>query len=141
MKGGIRQRSPGTWELTLNLGRDAQSIRLRRSVTVRGTKAQAQRRLRELLADFDKGIAPPEPVVIRDWLDRWMAEHIIPHRNQATSERYAAIIATHLKPRFGHLELNRLTPAQVRVMESDLGACLRISFQRLIASCFDLFLG
>ena len=96
--------------------------------------------MRELLADFDKGIAPPEPVVIRDWLDRWMAEHIIPHRNQATSERYAAIIATHLKPRFGHLELNRLTPAQVRVMESDLGACLRISFQRRIALHADLIL-
>ena len=120
MKGGIRQRSPGAWELTLNLGRDAQGIRRRRSVTVRGTKAQAQRRLRELLADFDKGIAPPDPVVIRDWLDRWMTEHIIPRSNQATSERYAAIIATHLKPRFGQLELNRLTPAQVRVMESDL---------------------
>ena len=120
MKGGIRQRSPGAWELTLNLGRDAQGIRRRRSVTVRGTKAQAQRRLRELLADFDKGIAPPDPVVIRDWLDRWMTKHIIPRSNQATSERYAAIIATHLKPRFGQLELNRLTPAQVRVMESDL---------------------
>ena len=27
------------------------------------------------------------------------------------------------------------------LLESALGACLRISFQRLIASCFDLFLG
>ena len=26
MKGGIRQRSPGTWELTLNFGRDTQGI-------------------------------------------------------------------------------------------------------------------
>ena len=82
MKGGIRQRSPGTWELTLNLGRDAQGIRRRRSLTVRGTKAQAQKRLREILADYDRGIAPPERITLQDWLQRWL-----PNRSSRTGAR------------------------------------------------------
>ena len=44
MKGSLRQRSAGTWELTVDLGRDAFGRRQRRFFTVRGTKAQAQRK-------------------------------------------------------------------------------------------------
>ncbi len=50
MKGSIRQCSPGTWELTLDLGRDALGKRRRKHETLRGTRAQAQRGLRELLS-------------------------------------------------------------------------------------------
>ena len=43
MKGSLRQRSPGSWELTVDTGRDALGKRRRRFLTVRGTKAQVQR--------------------------------------------------------------------------------------------------
>ena len=41
MKGSIRQRSPGTWELTIDAGRDPLGKRRRKYVTARGTKAKA----------------------------------------------------------------------------------------------------
>ncbi len=41
MKGSIRQRSAGTWELTVDLGRDPIGRRRRKYHTVRGTDAQA----------------------------------------------------------------------------------------------------
>ena len=110
MKGGIRQRSPGTWELNIYLGRDDQGKPRRKWVTVRGTKAQAQRRLREILVELDRGITPPERILLKDWLDRWMADHIIPNRSQATRERYEGIIRRTLKPKLGELELAKLTP-------------------------------
>ena len=36
MNGSIRQRSPGTWELTVDVGRDLAGKRRRKYVTVRG---------------------------------------------------------------------------------------------------------
>lgn len=41
MKGSFRQRSPGSWELTIDQGRDALGKRRRKHLTVRGTKAHA----------------------------------------------------------------------------------------------------
>ena len=58
MKGTIRQRNPGSWEIQVFLGRDANGKRIRKTETVRGKKSDAQRRLREILAELDRGIAP-----------------------------------------------------------------------------------
>ena len=54
MKGTIRQRSPGSWEIQVFLGRDASGKRIRKTETVRGKKSNAQRRLREILAELDQ---------------------------------------------------------------------------------------
>ena len=43
MRGSLRQRSAGSWDLTVDLGRDPFGKRRRRYVTVRGAKARAQR--------------------------------------------------------------------------------------------------
>ena len=42
MKGSIRQRSAGTWELTVDLGRAADGRRRRKSWTVQGSKLEAE---------------------------------------------------------------------------------------------------
>ena len=49
MNGSIRSRGKGTWELTIDLGKDASGKRRRKFVNVKGTKAHAQQKLRELL--------------------------------------------------------------------------------------------
>ena len=109
MKGSLRQRSPGSWELRVDLGRDAFGKRQRKSKTVRGTKAHAQRVLREMLTALDKGIGlTTEKILLRDWLDRWMSERIIPHRRQRTKERYQEIIDRHIVPLIGHIGLEKL---------------------------------
>ena len=55
MNGSIRSRGKGTWELTVDLGRDANGKRRRKFVNVKGTKSKAQQKLRELLSLDDKG--------------------------------------------------------------------------------------
>ena len=88
MKGSLRQRSVGSWELTIDLERDALGKWRRKFLTVRGTKAQARRKLREILSILDRGIdLPAENILLRDWLDRWIADVITPHRRQRTKER------------------------------------------------------
>jgi hypothetical protein len=53
MKGYIRQRSKGSWEICLDAGRDpATDRRLRHFETVKGPKREAQKRLAELLVSI-----------------------------------------------------------------------------------------
>ena len=121
MKGSIRQRTPGSYELTIDLGRDALGKRRRKFVTIQGTKSTAQRELRRLLSTLDRGIdLPSEKITIRQWLDRWLQDVIVPHRRQATAGRYRSIIALHIAPAIGHIELAKLGPAHVHAMEARL---------------------
>ena len=121
MNGSIRQRSPGSWQLTVDLGRDLRGRRRRKYVTVRGTKAQAQRKLRALLSTVDQGMdLPTERILLRDWLAHWMAEVVAPRRRQATAERYQREIERHIAPVVGHVELARLSPMHVQAFETQL---------------------
>ena len=71
MKGSIRQRSPGSWELTIDLRRAALGKRRGKYATVSGTKSAAQRELRHLLSTLDKGIdLPSKKILMRDWFRR-----------------------------------------------------------------------
>ena len=54
MNGSIRNRGKGTWERTVDLGRDSGGKRKRKFVNVKGTKTQAQQKLRELLTSLDR---------------------------------------------------------------------------------------
>ena len=49
MKGRIRRRSKNSWELTIDVGRDAQGRRQRKFLSVQGKKADAERKLRRSL--------------------------------------------------------------------------------------------
>ena len=121
MEGSIRQRSPGSWELQVFLGRDARGKRIRKTETFRGKKSDAQRRLREILANLDHGIAPPQRrYKLSDWLDLWMNDVIIPNRRQKTSDRYEGIIRLHIVPYLGNVGIAKLTPVQVQSLESTL---------------------
>ena len=121
MKGRIRQRNPGSWELSYELGRDPFGKRRRGSATVRGTKAQAQRKLREILTAIDQGQDPtPADVPLREWLDRWMSEVIIPNRRQRTQETYRNIIDRHIVPYLGGLKVGKVGPTQVQALETRL---------------------
>ena len=121
MKGSIKQRSPGSWQIRVFLGRDAQGKIIRRNETVRGKKADAERRLREILTELDRGITPPQRCYkLAEWLDVWMTEVIIPNRRQKTADRYQSAISKHIVPHLGNVEIAKLAPRQVQALESQL---------------------
>lgn len=121
MKGSIKQRSPGSWQIRVFLGRDANGKIIRRNETVRGKKADAERRLREILTELDKGIAPPpERYRLAQWLDKWMTDVIIPNRSQKTVDRYEGAIRLHILPHLGNVEIAKLAPRQVQDLEAKL---------------------
>ena len=123
MKGTIRQRNPGSWEIQVFLGRDANGKRIRKTETVWGKKSDAQRRLREILSEVDRGAIPANTRYrVGEWLDKWLDEKQVGGRREKTIDRYEGIIRLHLKPTLGRVELAKLSPMQIKDLELELGS-------------------
>lgn len=121
MNGSIRNRGKGTWELTVDLGRDSGGKRKRKFVNVKGTKTQAQQKLRELLTSLDKGIPiGSQKISFGEWLSKWMDEYVIPDKRQKTIERYEGLIQKHIAPVLGRIELTKVTPSDIQGLEAEL---------------------
>ena len=121
MKGTIRQRNPGSWEIQVFLGRDANGKRIRKTETVWGKKSDAQRRLREILSEVDRGAIPANTRYrVGEWLDKWLDEKQVGGRREKTIDRYEGIIRLHLKPTLGRVELAKLSPMQIKDLELEL---------------------
>ncbi len=118
---GIRQRSKGSWEVSVFLGRDENGQRVRVWETVKGTKGDALPRQREILSEMDRGIVQVKTKYrLGEWLDKWMQDKIVPNGKQKTIDRYGGIIRKHIKPALGRTELTKLSPAQVQDFETQL---------------------
>ncbi len=121
MQGSIRKRGKGSWELTIDLGRDPQGKRVRKFVHVKGSRAAADRRLRELLAQLDRGLPVSSPkLTVADYLENWHRDYVRAHTRPRTADRYRSDIRGHLVPHLGHKSLAKLVPADVQQMESSL---------------------
>ena len=90
MRGSVRRRSRGSWELTVDLGRDAGGKRIRQFRTVRGTKAEVERALNDMLraADLNRGVVP-SGVLLGEFMDRWLEDQIYPRLRQQSCELYS----------------------------------------------------
>jgi integrase len=123
MNGSIRKRGEKSWELTIDLGRDANGKRLRKFVNVKGTKKLAQEQPRELLISLDKGVPiSPGKITLGEWLEKWLLDYVARNCRQKTRERYEGIIRHHVIPVLGHIELTKLTPRDVQAFESKLSS-------------------
>ena len=119
MRGSIRRRSGHSWELTIDLGRDPQGERRRRFIHVKGRKADAERRLREVLAGLDRGLPlDSSKLTVAEYLGRWHRDYVEPNTRPGTAERYMVDIKNHLIPQLGLLPLTKVSPADVQAMEA-----------------------
>ncbi len=88
MNGSISKRGDRSWKLTIDLGRGPEGRRSRKFVTVKGTKADADRKLREVLSSLAKEL----PV----------------DTSRLTAERYESDIRLHLS----------LSPFDIQILEA-----------------------
>ena len=123
MKGHIRHRGKGSWEITIDLGKDAEGRRLRKFVNIKGKKADADRYLRELLTSLDKGLpVDTGAITTGEFLEKWLSDYAVPNTRPRTSERYASDIRLHIKPVLGHIKLTDLRASHIQKLEADLVA-------------------
>jgi integrase len=119
--GHIRERSPGSFELRYSLGADLATGRRRiATVTVRGTRKEAEKELRRLLRTLDTGEhVDPTRMTTARWLETWLAavrEEIAPR----SYDRYAGIVERHLIPWLGNLPVAKLAPGHIQEFYNQL---------------------
>jgi len=77
MNGSIRRRGKGTYELTIDLGKDSSGRRQRKFISVRGTKAEADQKLREVLTRLDKGMSlDGSKSTVGEFLESWLSSYV-----------------------------------------------------------------
>jgi len=113
VRGSIRTKVAGkVYELRVALGRDPVTGRYRqKSVTVRGSRAEAQRALRRLLEEVDDGQHRAVEGGSRSFgelLDEWLTHKAAADRSPTTIARYRSVIQWQLKPALGSVALERL---------------------------------
>lgn len=120
MKGSIRQRSEGTWELRVFLGRDpVTGLKRYTSRTVIGGKRDAQRALAAMINQAPDA-APTKAMTVGDVLERWF-DHARDGLSPSTQGVTRMIIDKHLGPHLGSVPLSSLTPARIDAAYRALG--------------------
>jgi len=116
MKGSIRQRSRGSWEITIDTGRDpATGKRLRHYETLEGTKKAVQQRMHELLHTLEQGTyVRPSRLTVAQFLGEWLRDYARPNTAPRTCERYEEIVRVHLIPALGSFALLALQPHHIQ---------------------------
>src|SRR5262245_46826745 len=120
MRGSIRQRSKGSWRITLEFGYSkdpatGRTKRVQKFITFRGTKREAQAKLTDLLHDARHGsFIEPDKRTVGEWLSEWVDLAIKPpRRTQRAYDTYRSVIDLHLKPGLGHQRLQALRSIDV----------------------------
>jgi integrase len=115
MKGHIRQRSPGSWEIRYDFGTDPATGKRRiATATVRGDRKAAEKELRKLLHTIDTGEhVDPSRLTIGEWLEQWL-ETVRAEVAPKTHERYGEIVRNFLIPALGNYGLTKLAPTHIQ---------------------------
>ena len=116
MAGSIQRQGKGSWLLTFDVGRDpVTGRRRRRFVTVRGSKAEAQKALTEALAQRDRGVVVSAPkMTVAEFMRVWLRDYAEPNVARSTLERYRGIVEAHIVPTLGRRRLADLRPAEIQ---------------------------
>lgn len=110
MRGSIRERRPKVWNLCVELPPGPGGQRRQKNFTVYGAKRDAQRRLREILTELDKGrFTQPGKVTLEEHLEQWVQRTKVADTSR---ERYRNLIRQTV-PVLGDVPLPKLTQEQI----------------------------
>ena len=120
MRGTLKQRSKGSWTLTFDTGLDTTGKRRRQTVTIRGTKRQAEARLAELVHKVGSGeYSNPSKVTLGGFVEQWLRDHAWPNLSPETAQVYEIIANAHIIPALGSIPLQKLTPERLQAFYAD----------------------
>ena len=114
MKGYIRKRGKSSWQIIFDLPRGTDGKRKQARHTVRGTKREAEAKLRELMTNLDRGdYVFPTKDSTGTYLDRWLETYAATNTSPRTQRDYRGIVRRYLIPALGAIPLRTLKPEHV----------------------------
>lgn len=121
MKGSVHQRSKGSYQLRYEGPPDGTGKRKYLSETVRGTKKEAERVLRERLAAIESGgYVPKHKETVRDFMQRWLDTYASANITLRTLHGYRGYVKRYLDPTIGGVALQNLTPRHIQGVYADM---------------------
>lgn len=123
MKGHIRRRGEHSWELKFDIGRDEKTgRRITQFHSFKGTKKEAEQKLRELLGSFDKGsyVARSNLTVGEHVASRVAQWESLPKIGLKTAERYSELLNNQIIPHIGQMPLQKLKPSDIEAWHATL---------------------
>ena len=90
---------------------------MRQWVTVRGSRRDAEKRLAQLLYEYQSGTyVKPGKMTVAKFLDQWLSDYVKPNLSPKGYERYESIARVHLKPALGRITLTQLRPEHIQAL-------------------------
>ena len=115
MKGRVRKRGKNSWQIRVETGKDPDGDRVFDYATVRGTRAEAETELTKRVNDVNTGAyVDNSRISVAEFFDRWLTTYAESNVAPKTLQGYRCIVELHLKPAFGSLPLQKLTPFQIQ---------------------------
>ena len=117
MKGQIEKRGEGTYRIRWYEGR-RDGRRAYGSKKVHGTKKQAARALREVLARQDRGYAVPSPSripTLREYVKTWKAGEAAARLRARTLRDYQETLDRHVLQKLGDARLDAIHTARIEL--------------------------
>jgi integrase len=115
--GGLRERSPGSWELKVRTLDPRSGARIAKFYTFKGSKLGAKQRLRDLIALADDGALPDDQKLFGAMLDAWDASLDV---SAKTAERYRELARLHIRPHLGPLKVRAVSASRIEQFYGDL---------------------
>jgi integrase len=119
--GGIDQRGENIWRLRYRIGGR------RFTKTLRGTRSEAQKMLRQLLHAGDAGEhVEPDKMTVGQWIEHWISIGCPGNKRrkqvgERSTERYAELLHHHVVPVLGERPLQQLDSAELDRLYVRLG--------------------
>lgn len=120
MKGCIIERS-NSLQLRVSLGKNHQTSKYETYLeTFHGSRPEAQKRLRQILTELDKGtFTKPGKATVADYLQMWLVENCKPNLSPHTVQLYSYICRFHVIPAIGMITLTELRPQHLQKLYSE----------------------
>jgi len=118
-EGSFAQRHDGTWQYSIDLGKDSTGKRQRRYVYAK-TKSELQRKVFDLRAKGGGTIKPRAPGTVGEWVERWLEQDVRPNRSRNTYALYESMWRVHAAPVLGSRALDKLEPDHVSALYARL---------------------
>ena len=114
--GGIHKLPSGNWELRWYVT-DQSGNRKRVSTTVKGSKKNAQAKLREVLSAVDNGShVDKSKETVKEFAARWMETYVATNCTIRTEIGYQGNIDRYIVPAIGRIAVQNLSGSQVQAI-------------------------
>jgi integrase len=117
MKGHLQRRGARSWRLKYDVDANGRGARQTRYVTLRGTKAQAQKQAAKILASVAADAhVDPSVETVAGFVERWLRDWADANVSNKTWTRYAQLLRKHLCGRLGAVPIQKLRPADLQAV-------------------------